>query len=115
MYAEYASRWVDALRSGEFKQITGALKDDKGHCCLAVLCELVEGLTWEDNERGNIDAVFHENRDNAVLPKSVMYETGLGSVSPATTAGKALVAMNDKEGWGFDQIANEIEKHWEEL
>lgn len=32
--------WVDALLSGNYKQISGHLKTDKGHCCLGILCEV---------------------------------------------------------------------------
>lgn len=33
-------RWLDALRSGEYKQTTGNLQDSNGFCCLGVLCDL---------------------------------------------------------------------------
>jgi len=32
--------WLDALRSGEYKQTTGNLRDINGFCCLGVLCDL---------------------------------------------------------------------------
>lgn len=36
-------RWTAALRSGEFKQGRGRLRDGYGHhCCLGVLCVLEE-------------------------------------------------------------------------
>ena len=40
-----AQKWVDALRSGEYKQTRGALRgDDEGNepkfCCLGVACDL---------------------------------------------------------------------------
>lgn len=31
---------IEALRSGEFKQTRGVLKDSEGHCCLGVACEV---------------------------------------------------------------------------
>lgn len=30
-------RWIEALRSGRFKQTIGALRDENGYCCLGVL------------------------------------------------------------------------------
>lgn len=45
MNKDVAKRWVEALRSGEYKQARRALADelpsgDIGYCCLGVLCEL---------------------------------------------------------------------------
>lgn len=33
------TKWIDALRSGEYKQTTGELQDDNGFCCLGVACK----------------------------------------------------------------------------
>lgn len=40
MDAELKAKWIAALRSGEFKQTRGYLKDDAGYCCLGVLCKV---------------------------------------------------------------------------
>lgn len=32
--------WIEALRSGEYKQGRGKLEDRIGHCCLGVACKL---------------------------------------------------------------------------
>jgi hypothetical protein len=37
---ELKKRWVESLRSGNYKQTPGRLKTDDGYCCLGVLCEL---------------------------------------------------------------------------
>lgn len=53
MDIELKSKWVDALRSGNFKQGAGYLEHDGKHCCLGVLCEIQDpewkGL-WEDGD-----------------------------------------------------------------
>lgn len=33
-------KWVEALRSGEYKQTIGELQNNVGHCCLGVACEI---------------------------------------------------------------------------
>jgi len=43
MPKELKQRWVDALRSGKYKQAQGALKKDGGYCCLGVLQMVVDG------------------------------------------------------------------------
>lgn len=55
MDAELKAKWVKALRSGEYQQITRHLKTGDGHCCLGVLCE-VAGLTIDGR-----DGVLDEN------------------------------------------------------
>jgi hypothetical protein len=42
-------RWLDALRSGEYKQTTETLRDENGFCCLGVLCDIhakERGANW---------------------------------------------------------------------
>ena len=55
---ENLTKWVKALRSGEFKQGTGTLRTVKPHgepayCCLGVVCELMrreepERFSWDE-------------------------------------------------------------------
>lgn len=33
-------KWIAALRSGDYKQTHGALRDENGYCCLGVLCDV---------------------------------------------------------------------------
>lgn len=53
MDAELKTKWVAALRSGEFRQATGKLRDGDpegdgyAFCCLGVLC-VVKGAAWQD-------------------------------------------------------------------
>jgi hypothetical protein len=42
MDAEVKIKWMAALTSGEFNQITGMLESDKGNCCLGVLCRITD-------------------------------------------------------------------------
>ena len=37
---ERVQRLVDALRSGEYSQTTGGLRNEDGYCCLGVACDL---------------------------------------------------------------------------
>lgn len=40
MSPELKALWLNALRSGEYRQTTGTLKDTDGYCCLGVLCHV---------------------------------------------------------------------------
>jgi hypothetical protein len=41
MNKERKTNWTTALRSGNYKQTVGMLRDSKGFCCLGVACDLV--------------------------------------------------------------------------
>lgn len=47
MDAELKSKWVAALRGGEYKQIRGSLRSESGFCCLGVLCDTVDPQGWD--------------------------------------------------------------------
>lgn len=50
MDAELKAKWIEALRSGKYKQTRQILRDGNGHCCLGVLCE-VAGIPIAENGR----------------------------------------------------------------
>lgn len=59
MNAEIKTQWVNALRSGEYKQGRHALRNlnadgtSGNYCCLGVLCDLhskATGQTWDGNK-----------------------------------------------------------------
>jgi hypothetical protein len=53
MDAELKKKWVEALRSGEYKQYEGALKEGFSFCCLGVLAAVKNGGTTEEHIYGN--------------------------------------------------------------
>jgi hypothetical protein len=111
-----AQKWVDALRSGKFRQGESQLKiddpDDPRHCCLGVLCEVarVEGLD------------FGFLPDDSYLPETVMEWVGLKSqqahyrerTRDGNSEDGSLVQMNDS-GASFAEIADFIEERAEQL
>lgn len=85
---ELKAKWVAALRSGEYKQLTpgGSFwRNDGRHCCIGVLGELL-------GEQQAMDT--HNFRRSCPLSES---ETD------------ALVGMNDRDGKTFAEIADYIE------
>lgn len=124
-----AQKWVEALKSGEFKQTTGALhivdvledgSQDSGYCCLGVACELfdrenpgVVDRTIEQAPNGRYVESFN-GKDN-VLPKVVQRWLGLkddgGSYIAVDNEAEtpALWKHNDGDLLDFGQIAAIIE------
>lgn len=122
MKPEIKAKWINALRSGEYPQITGSLckvNIDGRHCycALGVLCHLhhmetyeTEGWGWRDSRYDN--RVFYHGED-AGLPEVVVKWAGLSRFDPDVVFDDgekmSVVDMNDDARWSFDRIANCIE------
>ena len=126
MKKEIAEKWMETLRSGEYKQTKGKLAnvDRTEHCCLGVLCELAikDGVDVEVDVRHEAedgeDTFYTEfDKETGHPPDSVREWAGMGSPSgrlyqPAYDEDTSLASLNDRN-WSFKQIADVIEKHWE--
>lgn len=47
-YAERRERWAQALESGKYAQTRQTLRDEKGYCCLGVVCDLYAKETGKE-------------------------------------------------------------------
>lgn len=114
MNPEVKQMWLDALRSGEYKQGRGVLRTpDDEYCCLGVLCDLHSKVTreadWENDEGWNYIQFDEE------APFAVMEWAGLDAQDPKVL-GNPISTYND--GWesrkiephSFEQIADLIEE-----
>ena len=134
---ENARKWVEALRSGEYKQTKSYLRTKKGFCCLGVACDLYAKETgegeWNDGSDGtNIAGSSYwyafissknKRKETAGLPVYVMEWLGirdqLGDYSKKVDVHfsspvkemieySSLGGMNDT-GSSFAEIADVIE------
>ena len=103
--------WLEALRSGEYKQGKGALCKNGKFCCLGVLYD-VAGKRWEQ-ELGSISwsVAESESYETAYLPDSVAHKFGI-----TYDTQRALAKMNDGIGYigptkNFRDIASWIEEN----
>jgi len=128
---------LEALRSGRYAQITGALRDTNGYCSLGVIAEALELCEWVPSVE-TPDRFFGRFQDEGLLldgslPLSVAKQLGLDAQVPieavAVTIRKhvpdfrwpagtyeftwntALTAMNDTHRLSFNQIADVIEEY----
>ena len=129
MNKDIKKKWVDALRSGEYKQGQGRLKNEKNeYCCLGVLCDLAvkEGVVQEKRVtepfRAHPDYFF--DKQDAFLPASVVEWAGLNSTGTLVRMGDgiftvrveyneertSLSALNDAKGLTFNEIADLIKE-----
>lgn len=103
--------WVEALRSGEYRQAKGALGMNDGgvkaYCCLGVACEVYldcGGVLKVSTEDGNV----LYNRHDAVLPEEVQCWLGLAFADGTYERIRTLADDNDNDV-SFDKIADLIE------
>lgn len=104
---ENAKKWVEALRSGEYKQATKALRRGNGYCCLGVACDLYAketGIGWEQDF--TLGYLFLGG--NLVLPERVKNWLGLTNNQGAWGYNSSLTEANDG-GATFNEIADIIE------
>lgn len=99
MNPELKAKWVEALRSGKYKQAKGQLCDKNGAmCCLGVLREIMEPGSKESL-----------NNDNMILSARMAILAGLqttGRNHPQGTLGE----LNDS-GRTFHEISDYIERY----
>lgn len=119
MLARIKRLWTGALRSGRYRQGTGALRrqlpgGEAEYCCLGVLCDLYAaetGRAWEPFPSYRNDWAMHGRAD--VLPREVADWAGLADVDPLVLRGGSYVhlsTLNDEE-MSFAGIAGLIEEH----
>lgn len=123
MREDIKDRWVTALRSGEYKQSKGGLRDANGFCCLGVLCDIAKadlGLEWESTSSLGGE-FFSFAGDGGILPVEVVVWAGLKEADAAifNNDGRRIPSfhppsLND-QGTSFEAIADKIEQYWEKM
>lgn len=103
------TKWLVALRSGDYPQTRRRLRDDDGFCCMGVLCDVVDPEGWSAYNNGT----FRSSR--AFPPPSVIDEAGLydGRLCALGITGIMgdLANLNDNMGLSFPEIADYIEEN----
>lgn len=101
MNQEIKEKWTAALRSGEYEQGKGRLCTIESGvvtwCCLGVLCDVVEGVEWNDANIGDPTfsyriAEYGDGSNGHALPDTLRPVVGIPDGDEAT-----LINMNDGE------------------
>lgn len=124
MKAETKKQWIEALRSGRYKQTRQCLRNPHGYCCLGVLmdCYLqTHDLIWfsgygeycyrptenEIDDKSQMLCHFY------YLPRTVpQFNAWMGELDEKIEG--RLSTLNDIERESFEQIADWIEKNVKE-
>lgn len=107
MNQEIKAKWVEALRSGKYKQGKKRLRfRGDTYCCLGVLCDVM-GAEWYMGGEGEDDscyyAKFSEVAEASILPPPIREAADINEEAEGD-----LITMND-QGDSFSTIADHIE------
>jgi hypothetical protein len=117
MKAELKQKWVEALRSGKYKQGRSVLKNTEGRmCCLGVLLDIETPDGWDARATqipGEVGHYHHQNGNYSgdFLHRNTRERHGLTSeLEDGESIAHRLAGMNDN-GKSFAEIADWIETH----
>lgn len=110
MNKELKTKWLEALRSGKYKQGKTALRTVRDEfCCLGVLCDIVAPDKWSKPTK-NTNYYIHMNTGG--IPSFSLYPGYEQELAPGEASQPLgiLIKMNDS-GKTFAEIANWIEEN----
>lgn len=102
MSADLKNRWVEALRSGKYKQAQHSMRTGQNEfCCLGVLCDIVDPEGWVGGP--DEDGEYVHYLSDAAFPLDPRKDFGL-----LVAQAQHLAEANDG-GDSFAEIADWIE------
>ncbi len=107
------AKWVAALRSGDYQQTTGQLRDDdNAFCCLGVLCNIHAQDHPEFAAKQRAPGMY--DAQLCFLGKTVQKWAQAREYVPIDLTNRdgvaiSLVGLNDSGEFTFNQIADVIE------
>lgn len=107
--------WIEALRSGNYNQSKGCLRDDNGFCCLGVAANILTKDPWLKNKNDHGQYILRESgNESGVLPDSryARMVTSYAYNRDFATDQTSLAELNDAHGFTFPMIADVIESWW---
>lgn len=97
--------WLDALRSGDYKQTKYYLRDaaDGRFCCLGVLCRV-------QHPSDDINKLNYVQMPNELYSEYLALDGAPSCFDPERKLMTPLNEMNDDYGYSFNKIADIIER-----
>lgn len=130
MHRDVMEKWVNALRSGVYRQGTGYLRYAMSdgvpcYCVLGVLCQVhadeTRSAAWlheyvDGSQSYGRRGINHGQADwsTNALPQCVVQWAGMRSSGGRIPGGPTLAVLND-DGSTFARLADVIESQWEAL
>ena len=109
MKKDIKKKWIDALRSGKFKQGSGELcnMESNKYCCLGVLCE----ITRQDNPHIKRTKEGHYSLHKKDSVDGQLDDAMLTYFGIDDEIQNELIDMNDDRDKSFKQIADYIKEN----
>lgn len=107
------AKWLEALRSGEYKQTQKTLYSEGAYCCLGVLCDIIEPDAWTTDQYGNTrhNDMLNVPSEDFLLRIGLPEDTDIDVDGMPTGVITHLMNLNDRENKNFNQIADWIEEN----
>lgn len=111
MTPELKAQWLDALRSGRFKQGAGALNFGGRHCCLGVLCEVagLKALPRSDGMGKGYDAREYIAPGSSTIMRLWISDPKFADQIGLPDAIASLAMRLNDDGKSFNEIADHLE------
>ena len=104
-------KWIDALRSGEYKQCAGQLRLEDKHCVLGVLCDLHAKETSDEWKTFDGDYTYQSYTEDA----PPLVEIWIGDELMKSLHSQVGIMDCNDSGMSFEQLADVIEREAKEL
>lgn len=102
------SRWIAALRSGDYQQTQNTIRHDDGYCCLGVLCDVVDQDGWVKDRQPDAPGYYHHTCSSAEY--GGLTDQARGDLGLTGAQQRKLIEMNDNDRSTFTEIADHIEQ-----
>lgn len=116
MVPDHKSAWLEALRSGKYKQGYGHLRQSNGEdvfCCLGVLQEVIQPEDWREPQCDVFDnrawSVPEEHDEQGSYNDGEIQERLMDETNFDNEAMNHLITMNDGEADDGDQFKPRID------
>jgi hypothetical protein len=105
----FRSRWVNALRSGQYQKTVRALRRDAPEgprfCALGVACDLLDPEGWAPIARFPHVFSWNARAVGAITVSGFAW----GDFALGITDFSLMRHRNDRQGWSFEQMADWID------
>jgi len=111
MKEDVKNKWVEALRSGKYKQGKRCLRNENDEfCCLGVLCDLYDPNLWgKDNGNEKYRYDNHPYRFSFPPTKVLQWSDMPKYTNDLNISVSLLIDMNDHQNKTFNEIADFLE------
>lgn len=133
MDLQLRTKWVEALRSGDYEQSHNMLRKtysdgSYGFCCLGVLCDVIDPDGWKQEDHYSLFNFKEGSKSEYWVSATTLHESAAKrfnldkictfevwqdgfNFDVKKRIDQALMDMNDMYEWTFGQIADWIEEN----